>query len=192
MPALAASCLPEILSRLMGAQPDVSVVFDVESTDHICDMITNHHYDLGFVFGSPRHAGLPAQPLATTHAVVAMRRDHPLAALSGITPRDLVAYRLLLPGRKTPVRQSFDTILAQAGLSPATLMETSMANCCGFAARGDGIAISDPVTVAERGELVSRPLTPEIEISYVAIRPPQARACCWPTRSLTRRKPGLG
>ena len=40
---------------------DVSVVFDVESTDHISDMIASHQYDLGFVFGSPRHAGLPAR-----------------------------------------------------------------------------------------------------------------------------------
>jgi DNA-binding transcriptional LysR family regulator len=193
MPALAASCLPEILSGLMHTRPDVSVVFDVESTDHICDMITNHQYDLGFVFGSPRHAGLPAQPLATTHAVVAMRPDHPLAALPGITPRDLVAYRLLLPGRKTPVRQSFDTILAQAGLSPATLMETSMANCCSFAARGDGVAISDPVTVAERsGELVSRPLTPAIAISYVAIRPPQAPGFLLADEIIDKAKAWLG
>jgi DNA-binding transcriptional LysR family regulator len=175
MPAFAGSFLQAILSDLMTSRPDVSVVFDVESTDHITDMITSHQYDLGFVFGSPRHAGLPAERLATTHAVVAMQPDHPLAALQTITPRDIVAYRLLLPGRKTPVRKSFDTILAQEDLSPAHVMETSMANSCAFAARGDGIAISDPITVGERPDnLMIRSFKPAIEVSYVAIRPPQA------------------
>jgi DNA-binding transcriptional LysR family regulator len=175
VPSLASQCLQEVVADLAVSHKSLSVVFDVESTAFVIDMMTSHQYDLGFAFGSPRLAGLPVETLAEAYAVAAFPIDHEFAERDFITVDMLANTRLLLPGRKTPLRQALDAQCAATGFQISNAIETSIINCCGLAARGTGVAIVDPLIATEfSGTLLTRRIEPRISVTYVAVRPPNA------------------
>lgn len=168
--------LQRVLIEAVGERLDLPIVFDVENSRHIWDMVEKNHYDLGFVFGPSRQGDLQTVHLHGSRAVAAMPRDHPLAGHDVVTPADLTAYRVLTAGRNSPLRRGLDRAFAVAEQSPLNTMETSMLNCCHFAAAGMGVAIVDRTTIRAAGvDLHARPFLPAINISYHAARPAGSR-----------------
>jgi DNA-binding transcriptional LysR family regulator len=164
--------LHQAIIDTVGDRLNLPLVIDVENSNHILDMVENNRYDLGFVFGSPRVSEKNAVPLHNSPAVAVMTRDHPLTSRKVVTPRDLIDYRALIPGRNTPLRIELDRVFAREELTASSTIETSMLNCCHFAAAGMGVAIVDRTSVnAAEVDVVTKPFVPSIEVSYVAIRP---------------------
>ncbi|MGV0875879.1 LysR substrate-binding domain-containing protein [Martelella sp. FLE1502] len=168
--------LHQAVIETLGDRPDIPLVIDVENSRQIWDMVEHNRYDLGLVFGSPRMSDKGAKLLYSSRAVAAMRPDHPLSARDVVTPADLIDQRVLLPGRNSPMRRALDRAFASAEQQPVSVVETSMLNCCHFAAAGMGVAIVDRITVNAAGAgTISRPFEADVEISYFAIRPSGAR-----------------
>lgn len=157
---------------VVGSRFDLPLVIDVENSRHIWDMVENHRYDLGFVFGSPRMSDKTAMPLHSSQAVAAVAPGHRLASRNVITPAELKGERVLMPGRNSPLRRELDRAFSSEDYAPASTMETSMLNCCCFAASGMGVGIVDRTSItASSADLVAIPFRPGIEVSYFAIRP---------------------
>ncbi|GGB04277.1 transcriptional regulator [Brucella endophytica] len=168
--------LHQAIIDVVGDRLDVPLVIDVENSRHIRDMVENNRYDLGFVFGSPQTGSHNAVLLHSSQAVAAMRPDHPLASREIITPADLYDCRVLTAGRNSPLRLALDQAFASAEHAPISTMETSMLNCCHFAAAGMGIAIVDQITIRAAGtDITCVPFLPAIDVSYFAIRPSGSR-----------------
>ncbi len=175
VPALSPLCANKILPELTTEMPDISVVFDTESTNHITDMIASHQYDVGFVFGGAERKGPPGELLAKTTAVAVLSPDHRLARNEAISVKEMADCRAIIPGRKTPLRISFEQIAGRSAVSFKSPIETSIANCCALAAKGMGVGIVDEISALSfGGELTILPFKPDIVVSYLAIRPPQA------------------
>jgi DNA-binding transcriptional LysR family regulator len=175
IPTLSPLCAEEIIPALVADLPDVSLVLDTESTNHITDMIASHQYDVGFVFGRADHKGRSFDLLATASVVAALPPGHRLAQAEAVTVKDLAGCRTILPGRKTPLRASVEQIARQAGVSMGFPIETSLWNCCVLASKGLGIGIVDQITALNFGDGITiRPFRPEIIVQYLAIVPPQA------------------
>lgn len=156
----------------IGDRLDIPLVIDVENSRHIWDMVEQNRYDLGLVFSSPRMANKNASLLHSSNAVAAMRGDHRLASRAAITPADLLDERVLIPGRNSPLRMALDRAFASEEHQPASSMETSMLNCCYFAAAGMGVGIVDHLSLRSAGaDTIAIPFEPKIEVSYFAIRP---------------------
>lgn len=163
--------LHQAIIDVVGNRLDLPLVIDVENSRHILDMVESNRYDLGFVFNSVRISGKNAVPLHSSHAVAAMTRDHPLASHQVITVRDLQPYRVLIPGRNSALRLALDRTFSD-DQPPASTMETSMLNCCHFAAAGMGVGIVDRTTIRAAGvDIVAIPFRPSIDVSYFAVRP---------------------
>jgi len=168
--------LHDALIEVIGDRLDLPLVLDVENSRHIWDMVEKNHYDLGFVFGPSRSGDLQTVHLHSSQAVAAMPHDHPLAGREVVTPADLSEYRVLTAGRNSPLRRGLDRAFATAEQAPLNTMETSMLNCCHFAAAGMGVAIVDRTTMrAASVDLCTRPFLPTIDISYFAARPAGSR-----------------
>lgn len=168
--------LHQAILDVFGDRDDLPLVLDVENSRYIWDMVDNNRYDLGFVFAAPRMTDRNAILLHSANAVAALPRGHRLCARSAITPSDLVRERILIPGRNSPLRVTLDRAFSGAEHQPASSMETSMLNCCHFAAAGMGVAIVDPTSLRAAGvDLIAVPFEPQIEVSYYAIRPAGAR-----------------
>ena len=166
--------LHQAIWDVIGDRRDVPLVVDVENSRHIWEMVENAQYDVGFVYRRQRMDDR-AQLLRQMSAVAAVLPDHPLARRKVCTPDDLTGERILIPGRNSPVRAALDSALSTANGTPVSLVETSMLNCCHFAAQGMGIAIVDEISIrAADAGLASVPFAPDIPVSYHAIRPPGA------------------
>lgn len=164
--------LHQAIIDVIGDRLDIPLVIDVENSRHIWDMVAKNRYDLGFVFSSPRMADKNAVLLHGSHAVAAMARGHRLASRKTITPVDLLDERVLIPGRNSPLRLALDRAFSKEDHQPASTMESSMLNCCYFAASGMGVGIVDHTSLRAAGaDIVAIPFEPKIEVSYFAIRP---------------------
>lgn len=168
--------LHKAIIDVIGDRVDIPLVIDVENSRYIWDMVDQNRYDLGLVFGSPRMADKNAVLLHSAHAVAAMAPHHRLASLDVITQSDLLNERVLIPGRNSPLRLALDRAFAIEDHQPISTMETSMLNCCHFAAAGMGVGIVDQTSLRSAGaEVVAVPFEPAIEVSYYAIRPTGTR-----------------
>ncbi|WP_105383009.1 LysR substrate-binding domain-containing protein [Neorhizobium alkalisoli] len=168
--------LHQAIIDVVGNRPDIPLVIDVENSRHIWDMVEKNRYDLGFVFSSPHMGDKNVTRLHSAHAVAAMPAGHRLAGRSVITPVDLINERVLIPGRNSPLRLSLDRAFSREEHQPVSTMETSMLNCCYFAAAGMGIGIVDYTSLRAAGtDVVAVPFEPRIEVSYFAIRPSGAQ-----------------
>ncbi|TKT56593.1 LysR family transcriptional regulator [Rhizobium sp. LC145] len=164
--------LHQAIIDVVGDRLDLPLVIDVENSRHIWDMVEKNRYDLGFVFSSPRMADKNAVLLHSSHAVAAMAPGHRLASRSAISPADLQDERVLIPGRNSPLRLTLDRAFSHEDHPPVSTMETSMLNCCYFAASGMGVGIVDQTSIRASGaEVVTIPFEPRIDVSYFAIRP---------------------
>lgn len=164
--------LHQAIIDTIGDRLDIPLVIDVENSRHIWDMVDQNRYDLGLVFSSPRMANKNALLLHSSNAVAAMPADHRLAPRAAITPADLLDERVLIPGRNSPLRLALDRAFASEEHQPTSTMETSMLNCCYFAAAGMGVGIVDHLSLRSAGaDTIAIPFEPKIEVSYFAIRP---------------------
>lgn len=167
--------LQQAITDILGDRLDVPLVIEVENSRYIWDMVDQNRYDLGLVFSSARMADKNAALLFNSDAVAAMPAGHPLASRSTVTPADLLNDRVLIPGRNSPLRLALDRAFSREDRQPASTLETSMLNCCFFAASGMGIGIVDRVSLHSAGaDVVAIPFVPRIEVSYYAIRPASA------------------
>ncbi|MEB2847322.1 LysR family transcriptional regulator [Rhizobiales bacterium RZME27] len=168
--------LHKAIIDVIGQRLDIPLVIDVENSRYIWDMVDQNRYDLGLVFGSPRMADKNAVLLHSSNAVAAMTSDHRLASRQVVTPADLLDERVLIPGRNSPLRLALDRAFSIEEHQPVSTMETSMLNCCYFAAAGMGVGLVDQTSLRSAGaEVVAIPFEPAIEVSYYAIRPVGAR-----------------
>ncbi|WP_312402952.1 LysR substrate-binding domain-containing protein [Rhizobium sp.] len=164
--------LHQAIVDVIGERLDIPLVIEVENSRYIWDMVEQNRYDLGLVFASPRMADKNAVRLHSTNAVAAMAPGHRLAGHSVITPFDLINERVLIPGRNSPLRLSLDRAFSREEHQPVSTMETSMLNCCYFAAAGMGVGIVDHTSLrSAEADVISVPFEPNIEVSYFAIRP---------------------
>ena len=164
--------LHQAIIDVIGERLDIPLVIEVENSRYIWDMVEQNRYDLGLVFASPRMADKNAVLLHSTNAVAAMAPGHRLAKRSVITPSDLINERVLIPGRNSPLRLSLDRAFSREEHQPISTMETSMLNCCYFAAAGMGVGIVDHTSLrSAEAEVIALPFEPSIEVSYFAIRP---------------------
>ncbi|WP_052161335.1 LysR substrate-binding domain-containing protein [Hoeflea sp. BAL378] len=168
--------LHQALRQSLGHRLDIPLVIDVENSRHIWNMVEQNRYDLGLVYGSPRMADKNAVLLHSSHAVAAMAKGHRLADRNVIVPADLLDERVLIPGRNSPLRLALDRAFSHEDHQPVSTMETSMLNCCHFAAAGMGVGIVDETSLnAAKADIVAIPFEPRIDVSYFAIRPAGAQ-----------------
>jgi len=168
--------LHQAVRKVLGHRLDIPLVIDVENSRFIWDMVERNRYDLGLVYGSSRMTDRNAFLLHSSHAVAAMTPDHRLASREVIRPADLLDERVLIPGRNSPLRVALDRAFAIEDHQPASTLETSLLNCCHFAAEGMGVGIVDRTSLRSAdADVVAIAFEPAIDVSYYAIRPTSAR-----------------
>jgi len=164
-----------VLPRLLLRYPDISVVMDVESTASITDMVLNRQYDIGIISGLPGNKALRAEKIHLAHAVAVVAKNHALATKPVVSLADLTAYRVLLPGRQTILREVIQRAITAQGIFFRQMLETSMKHCCDLAANQVGVAIVDAITARHASERVTvLPLNPAIEVGYFSISHPKS------------------
>jgi len=174
-PGLSQIFADTVLPQLLLRYPDISVVMDVESTASITDMVLNRQYDIGIISGLPGNKALRAEKIHLARAVAVVAQAHPLAERPNVSLADLSAYRVLLPGRQTILREVIQRAITAQNMTFRQVLETSMKHCCDLAANQVGVAIVDAITARHAAERVRvLPLNPIIEVGYFSISHPKS------------------
>lgn len=172
-PPLGYSVIPAALKTFLAKRQKTRVSFDVRRFEGIIENVDNGVAELGFVMGlGDDHKGVDSECFFSERMVCVMRRDHPLAEKSVITPADLkrTAYIALQRGTQmgTIVRHAFE----KAGEAFTFAVEVRYCNtACVLAEAGVGVAVVDPLSpLAAGSELIVRRFEPEAIVSASAVR----------------------
>lgn len=164
-------CAATVVPEVLAAHPQLSIIFDTESTERVLDLVSLRHYDFGLICSEYDPTSLDSVLLGRGNAVAVVATDHPLADQQSVNLEQLAGQRLILPGRTSPLRLSLDKEITAANLAINNPIEASLANGCTLAASGLGVAITDPLaarTTSVRARILA--LEPAIEVSYHLVR----------------------
>ena len=170
-PLLFSELVPSALAEFQSAHPDLRLEVSWVDRLDIEDWVVNQNVDLGLTLMPVDHPLLDAHEFVSVNAVALLPAGHALSAKPEVGPSDFRGERLIIPARKTRLRQLADKCMLEAKHPLPIAIETSTAIAsCHLVAAGLGVGISDPfsVTGLPRGRIVVRPWKPSIRMSYAA------------------------
>ena len=170
-PLLFSELVPSALAEFQSAHPELRLEVSWVDRLDIEDWVVNQNVDLGLTLMPVDHPLLDAHEFVSVNAVALLPAGHALAAKPEVGPSDFRGERLIIPARKTRLRQLADKCMLEAKHPLPIAIETSTAIAsCHLVAAGLGVGISDPfsVTGLPQGRIVVRPWKPSIRMSYAA------------------------
>jgi LysR family transcriptional regulator of gallate degradation len=112
--------LPGAIARVAAQYPGVRVVTDESAYETLVAGLRAG--DIDFVLGALRQndasSGLVNERMMSEDIVVLARRGHPLASVSGLTLKDLIAAQWILPRSQAPARGMFEAQFKRGKLKP--------------------------------------------------------------------------
>jgi DNA-binding transcriptional LysR family regulator len=153
IPTLAATALALTVARFLETRPNVRVDLLAMNSDSVVEQVLKHQVELGFVHQSVSEPSLNAQIVGHSEIVCVTRRDHRLAALDVVTPKDLRRERQVFLDAQAPPSHFVREAFQQFGIAPEIIIETNMSHAAKVIAQyGGGVALIDPwVTALEDG-----------------------------------------
>lgn len=154
-------------SDQFSASVDSRVRLDIET------WVGQENFDLGITVVPLDNPLLDVEPFISVNVVAAMDAKNPLARKSIVTAQDLSGASLIALHPRSVIRQSLSPIIAGLDEPPMVRFETTNGIlACQLAARGLGVAISDPfIATSSEVPLVLRPFEPVITLDYGFIFP---------------------
>ncbi len=140
--SLTLSIVPRIIAEFLAENDQVRLELHTGPYDTIERMLLDERAEIGFIRVPTQRAGLRTTPLIASRTVCVMPRDHPLAAQSEVSVRDLKGVPLILLGRMRAPRREVDELFWSAGLRPNIKVEAhSVCSACGLVASGIGVTL---------------------------------------------------
>ena len=151
MPLSRARWLPETIVRFAAAHPGIDIAVHEGSHAELAGPLRDGDIDL--MLGALREEaevdGLAQEAVFDDHPAVVMRAGHPL--LTAADPaRAMLAYPWILPGRETPLRRYWETMLRDLGQTvPRVPVECgSVMMIRQLLLAGDGLTLASPDQVS--------------------------------------------
>ena len=141
---IAAAFLPDVVTRLAAAHPDVSVRVAVAATSALHAGVRDGTLDAACFFGAlPPAGGLACRVVAHAPLVLIVPPGHPLAGRGGADHDDIAHERFLVTAQGCAYRRMFETALAaRPDRRPRIAGEfDSVAAIVGLVERGLGCAL---------------------------------------------------
>src|SRR5471032_1759329 len=167
-PALAATLLPSWIAQFMALHEGVTVIFTIQGTKIVSEMVANEQCDVGFVTYATWQPGVKLERLFTAPMRCILPIGHRLAYRAHITPQDLAGEPFISYPKELDSRRAIDELFAKYQVARQLNIEchlsTAIASLVGF---GAGVSIIDPAVADTLGDKVLvRPFTPQIDFEY--------------------------
>jgi DNA-binding transcriptional LysR family regulator len=169
MPALAYGLLPRALSRLQETTEALAVTVEIRRRAEVTRWIAGKHFDLGLANLPVDYPGITTRRLVSTHAYVALPRQHRLAKERTVSAAALASDTMIGMPSNALIQERAARLFRRLGLSPRFSVTTSsLLAVCHFVAAGIGCAIVDPFTAnaARNLAIKFRPLEPSMPLHY--------------------------
>lgn len=155
--------VPTALRSYDREHPDVDVSVEVFNTTTLLTMLKDTRIDIGIVLSEYSDSQLQCMPLYSTEMLMAMPREHPLAARTEVRLRDFRDESFCMTARSS-ASPNHDQIVAACvaeGFSPRVSLERgSYAEQVGLVASGMGVAVvPSEVTLLHADSVIFRPVS---------------------------------
>ncbi|MGV8937394.1 MAG: LysR substrate-binding domain-containing protein [Allorhizobium sp.] len=173
MPMVSFEIVPATLKRFLGEHRGIKVTHNVHTSSRIVDMLASRQLDFGLAQTHVERRDIEIISSYRSYCVCVMPKDHPLARLSSIGPRDLKDEPMVALAHHTVTANYVTQSFASAGVTPNIAIESQPSySACGLAAVGIGVAIVDPFTPKVFGDrLATVPFEPQIPFDFHLIKP---------------------
>jgi DNA-binding transcriptional LysR family regulator len=169
------SVMPAVMAKFKTRQPGVHITLRTISSYDVREGLLNGLYDLGITTNSLQLEGAQLQTKVVDQvaAVCVMGRSHPLAGNAHITPRHFQSETLLTLDRADELSDEWRRALAQAKVTPASVIETTYsATICRLAEAGAGIGVVNPYIASVFSNVLRVvPLKPAISVKVFVAYP---------------------
>jgi len=172
LPSIASAWLPAVLADFQARHPGIALTLHDVVSDACIARVRDGSVD--FAVASQPAAGeeMEAKLLSEDNFCLVCRRDHPLAAKSGLKPRHLAGHPFISLTRDSSVRQNLERALHPVKLQNVMELE-HLATVAGMVQAGLGITVVPELTLFQftRPGLVVRPLKiPGLSRSIYVVR----------------------
>jgi DNA-binding transcriptional LysR family regulator len=149
VPSAAIYFLPSVVRSFSERYPLIRIRVVDEAASLVLTSVISGESDFGISFMGNQVPGVEFDPIHTDPFVLAMPREHPLAARKTLAWPDLENERLIAVARSSGNRQLLDDALAQAGVNPSYRFEVShIATLLGMVEAGLGLAAVPRLTLS--------------------------------------------
>jgi DNA-binding transcriptional LysR family regulator len=149
VPSAAIYFLPSVVRSFSERYPLIRIRVVDEAASLVLTSVISGESDFGISFMGNQVPGVEFDPIHTDPFVLAMPREHPLAARKTLAWPDLESERLIAVARSSGNRQLLDDALAQAGVNPSYRFEVShIATLLGMVEAGLGLAAVPRLTLS--------------------------------------------
>ncbi|MCE8009520.1 LysR family transcriptional regulator [Aestuariivita sp.] len=174
-PPLGHSVVPAALLAFLDGRPGVTVQYDVRRMENVIDAVAVGAAEIGLCLGLDSHPGVTVEKMRTDRMVALMRSDHPVAAHSVITPRDLADHSFVGLDRASRLGFLVQTAFEAADVAYTPRVEVRYCHTAAVLAHsGTGIAVVDSYTASflPNMDLAVRPFDPAISVSACMLTRP--------------------
>lgn len=175
VPSLAGSFVGFAIGRFLRERPRIRPELYSRISGQAVEDVVHHRVDLGFIHAPAKDAGVNQKIVGESEIVCIMHRDHPLAGVELLTPRELVDQALVFLDKQAPPSHLVREAFAASGVQPRISVEVNLSAAAkAVASAGSAIAMIDPLTMlGERSpHLVIRHFRPRIPLRIFCISSP--------------------
>lgn len=151
VPSIAQKMLPNAVSRLRAAYPDLRMTIDQTKIEESIDYLLLRKGELVANSFKIDHPGLTSLPLGTGRIMALLPQDHPLAAEQTVSVHDLAKFPMLGISPSDPYGEIVSSPLREAGLGVDFVIEARFGQTIQALVRqGVGVALIDEFSVADQ------------------------------------------
>ena len=174
LPALGLGYLPGVVSEFTRGRPDVSVSFNIRSSQKVNELVATQRADVGFTEATDFDIGVEAELLLTARMVCILPAQHRLIAKKRISASDMDGEVFIGEGGWQLTSGDIDRYFTDQGVKRKIQIDTQLhASVADFVLAGAGISIVDPITADRYSPLgvEVRPFNPPLEYKFYVIYP---------------------
>lgn len=159
LPSLAAGWLPQVFAEFRRLYPGIALSLTDTLSAQCLELVRLGKVDLAFASGGAHSTELATQLLCSDDFHLVCRKDHALARLETVRPRDLLPHPFVHLSKSSSVRQHLDALLHPLQMN--TVLEVEhLATVMGMVRNDVGISVVPALTLFhfEHPSVVTRPL----------------------------------
>jgi DNA-binding transcriptional LysR family regulator len=163
-PLVAATILPQLLSRFHVAHPEIPIVLKGMNSHVLLETVATQRADFSISDLPPHANGVVAEHLCRYQTVCVVRPDHPFAALSRVPLMAFAQEDFILLAEEDEKQPMVSRAFQDLGIELRYPIEVNLtASACAWVATAGGCSIVDPFSAGEwRGQLVRVKTDPPI------------------------------
>ncbi|SEG76804.1 LysR substrate-binding domain-containing protein [Bosea lathyri] len=172
-PGIANGFLPRMVAKLIARAPGCTPSINSVHSEEVVEWVASDKCDLGLAGTIPEHPLVSVVALESIPFVVALPRNHPLAAKHFLEPRDF-ARQAYISISQTVMNLRLSAMFAAHEVSPHIVAQSAQATVgCAMVSAGLGMAIVDPFAAedAKAHGVEIRPLRPSIPFEFAYVLP---------------------